>query len=484
MEIERWAKIRIAARSSIATAGVILVGIIIWMNLAPLGAKVTYDINLTKQSEHVTLPAPIKSIARVGADESGDTYQVQRMAMTTDKATFSLDTPFDRLKRIAFEVEYGGDPTELGLSLINPDGSGLTYKPLHNESLNRLGWPTVSDGSTTLFQRNAVYANPGEFLQALYGSRDRNFDHAGNQVAFFGYPLEPVYVGIDETQANAGTVIEHAFRGNHTLFVYVNGAPLDLQFNYRELNRLEGVDRLNILLSQAGEVLYTMTEPDDSNTSADSVASDRSVIVHVPNLATGVYKLDLYCGNDAIFYDIISAQKYIGFYEDVFLADSDIYGMPGKGALLFTNGSVLDVQTWHTPSLQTLTINGDQRLSVDRINTTFSAEMSGNFNQVQTQTGSLMLTTPGAFLSFAEDSLFFLVPEFPYTSSLPMSNVGYVITGYGLPLKSGDGWKQEVIFDLTGMPIESRRLDFILSAPGASSAAPVTIGKITATAEK
>ncbi len=483
MENDPWMKVRVAARASIVTAAVALVAVIVWVNIMPFRIKISYDINLAKTTEHVSVPSPLKSSATLGTDSNQDVYQVEEMVMAADQVSFSLETPYDHLSRLTFQVEYGGDPEELGLGLVNPADGKMIYEPLHNKSLNDLGWPAVSDGSTTLFQRSGAFVNPLDFVNALYASSDEFFNLPGNQVAFYGYPLDPVYIGLDAKRANEGSFIRHAFRGKHALLVYTDGEPLDLRFNYRDLNWQDGSDGMNISVFLGSSLVHAQAVPDDGNISADGKPSDREIRLNVPDLAPGVYRVALSCGDDVIISDIISGQKYISFAENVFLADNEIYGTPSKNAVLFTNAKVLNAQAWYPATLQSLLLNGQEEFSINKTDTVFSVQMNESVNEVTTQDGGLTLSSPGACFAFWQDSLFYPIKESPYSRSLLTSDLGYVIADYQLPVRTEDAWKQEVTFDMSGIALPHRKIDILLLAPGSTGNVPVAIKRITAVAE-
>lgn len=480
-----WAKVRIAAQAVIITVAVLFVASLIWKNWAPFGANVRYEIEVGGESGFVTLPSPLTPSAVAGEDGNGLLYQVEELVMSTEQVRFKLKMPYDSLSRLAFEIEYGGDPDELILGVVNPVGNQLISRPVHNRSLNDLGWSMVSEDAATLFQRTPVYPDVDAFLGTFRGSGDDTFGRTGNKVATYYYELEPAYPDVDLGIADRETFIDHSFRGKHVISTYVKEAPLSIGFDWLDINWSDGPDQLSVFVYAGEDVIHAESLPDDGDLSASQVPSaPRRFELFLPDLAEGAYRVEINCGNDVVFSGIGSAQNYLCFLDSVFLADHPMYGMAAKSSTLFTDGRRLNAQTWHVEGIQTITINGDEELALARENISYSAEMSGDVNEITTQAGSLMLSSRGAYFSFSADSLFFPITSTPYSRLFPVSDFNYVIADYRIPEPEGDGWRQEVAFDLEGVVFADRTIEVILIVPGLSSGAPVTLNSITAVGDK
>lgn len=480
-----WTKARIAAQASIMTIAVLFVASIIWKNWAPFGASVRYEIEIGKESEFVTLPSPLTHSAVVGDDGNGLLYQVDELVMATEQVRFKLKMPYESLRRLKFEIDYGGDPEELLIALVNPADGQLTSKPVHNRSLNGLGWSALSEDNTMLFQKNPIYPDTAAFLDAFQAGIDDTFSEPGKKVASYYYPLKPVYPGVDPASADKEVYIDHSFRGKHILETYVTGGALAIGFDWQDINWTDGPDPLSVFVFSDAGMIHAESFLDDGDQSASNISSaPRRCELFLPDTPEGVYKIEISCGNDIVFSGISSAQNYLCFYENIFLADHPMYGASAKPGVLFTNGKRLNAQTWHTEGIQSINVNGNRELVIDEVSTSFSIEMEDDVNEIITQTGSVILSSKGAYFSFSPESLFVPIAASPYSRLLPLSDFNYIITDYVIPEQTGEGWKQEVVFNLDGVTFVDRMIEVILIAPGLSTGAPITLARIEALGEK
>lgn len=483
-KVDGWTRAKISAQACILTLAVVFVASILWKNWAPFGARMTYEIEVGEKSQCATAPAPLTPTAAAGLDESGALYQVEELAMSTEQVSFKLQYPYESLSRLTFEIEYGGDPEELLLATANPADGKLLVKPLHNRSLNDLAWNAVSGENAILFQKNPVYPDVASFL----ADREGAFARAGNRVASYYYPLEPSYPSVDPGRADLGTFIGHSFRGKHVMMTYVKDGPLSLGFDWQDLNWNQGPDPLSVYVFRYSDssLVYAQTLADDGDETPSSLPSAaRHCEISVPGLPEGGYRVEMNCGSDVVFSNLSSGQGYLAFQESVFLADHALYGLAGsKPCTVYTNGTRLNAQTWHMDAAQALTINGGAQLRLEKDNTTYTAEMGNEVNEITTQTGDVTLSSPGAYFAFDRGSLFYPVAGAPYSRLLPISDINYVIAGYTMPRKDGENWKQTVVFDMTGVEIRKQTIEMILIAPGLSGGTPVALKRITAVAEK
>lgn len=487
MKMDFWTKARIAALASVITIGVIFVASILWKNWAPFGAKVSYEIEVGEPSDYATAPAPLTGSALAGNDENGMLYQVEELVMSTEQVRFTLKTPYESLKQLTLEVEYGGDPDELLAATINPADNQLIAEPLHNKSLNSLGWSAVSSDTTTLFQREVVYPDAISFIDSFYAGDGRAFSEPGNQVASYYYQLRPDYPSVDAGYIDAGTYIDHSFRGKHVMKVYVGDEPLSLAFEWQDLNWYEGPDPLSVYVyNPDSAMIYAETLIDDGDITPSSIASDmRHFELSLPDLAEGEYRVDISCGSDIVFSGIRSNQGYLDFYEEVFIADNALYGLTEtKPCTVYTNGKRLGAKTWHPDAVQTIDINDTETLNIAQDNVTYSIAMDNDINRITTQKGDITLSSPGAYFSFAEESLFYPISALPYSRLLPLNDINYIIAGYMMPAREGETWKQTVVFDMAGVEIRDQSIELILIAPGLATGGPITLNRITAIAEK
>jgi len=293
---------------------------------------------------------------------------------------------------------------------------------------------------------------------------------------------------VDPARAGDGTFIGHSFRGKHEMLVYVEDGPLTLGFDWQDINWNQGPDPLSVYVFRYSDsaLVFAETFADDGDETPSSMPSaSRHHEISIPNLEKGGYRVEMECGSDVIFSNLRSGQRYLIFQESVFLADHMLYGVTeSKPCRIFTNGTRLNAETWHSEATQTLTINGSAQLSLDRDKITYTAEMAEGVNGIDIQTGSIILTSPGACFAFDPDSLFYPVTSVPYSRLLPLSDINFVIADYAPPRKEGERWKQAVTFDMAGVEIREGTIEVFLIAPGLAGGSLVALERITVVAEK
>lgn len=463
-----YGKWRTWIRWFFVAAAVMLVAALAYRNLAPFGATVTYRTDLEQESKNLSLPAPLETYTVLGEDPSGAVFQVTRSRMATDKADFEVISPYESLSSARVSVSYQGDPRELLLGLKSPSTGEYVYRPLHNRSLNDLGWDRLEDEGVTLFQKDPAYSEVGDFLDDLPGILDTP-DGGEDVLARYHYEL-PYAPEVDLSMVNDGTYIENHLRGPHTFYVYVKDLPLSLGFTKQDINFSEGPDELTVTVHHGEELVHSLAVPDDGDVSQDRMpAGSQAASLELPGLEEGVYKVRFDCGEDVVVSDILSRQRYICLDGQVYLADNEMYSLgPTHPDTVFTNGRFLGAATLHYPNYQVVTVNDDTALVLDQEGKTVTTTLDREVSRIESEMSDVILMSEDGFFSFSEESLFkpFDDNYLRYSGAGPAKGLEYVIAGYTVPAAEGPGLSNTVRFDLGSTSIVDGRLSFQLYAPG------------------
>ena len=469
--VPRSLSARRIARAIIFFLAAMLFSLILFKNVAPFGATVTYEVNLGEDSDAIALPAPLMPSSTLGKDETGAYYQVAQQKMTTDQVTISCRVPYENLASAEVKIKYQGDPDELIVGVRDSDTWQLeAAAPIHNKSLNELPWYKVEYANQTLFQRENVFQTVDGFLVSQHADllRDDNGETVSNIATYYHDYIQRSAPDIDMARVNDGTVVDDSLRGHHSFSVFVGDRPLEFAFTKQDINWYKDPDPLDINIYLGTELIYSQNVPDDGDSSdSHKPQVSQHVEISVPDLEEGVYEVYLDCGNDVIIKDLTSRQKYLCFDGRLFLAGHELYKIePTKSSVVYTNGKTLDVTTCHPVALQTLSLGHEQELLVDKVDEIFTCELSQEITEIIIEKGSITLSTEDGSFAFSRSSLFTLVDFVPYSKDIFLPDIDYVITGYTIPQEENDCMVNTIALDLSSVKAKDNKLNFTLEAPG------------------
>jgi len=477
------------AKIIVFSAAAVLLGILLYKNIAPFGAMVTYRVDLEHNPERFTVPASLTPSAALGKDKNGIYYQIPQQKMTTDQVTFDLTVPYERFSTAEVKVKYQGDPEEFLVGVRSFSSGQLISMPLYNKSLNELSWDKVEDGRLTLFQRTKKFKTIDGFVAAPHifpWSKETNKKVA--HVATYYCDFAQQY-DIDMDTINDGTVVDASLRGPHGFYTYVKDEPLKIILAKQDINWYEGADPLDINIYSGDRLIYSQNIPDDGNVSKNQKPLEsQRVEVNVPNLKEGVYKIVLDCECDVIIKNIASRQKYLCFERKLFLADHKMYKIgPTKSNIVYTNGKKLAAETYHGASLQTLELNDEQELVISEEHEEFSMNLSKDINKIESEKSDVVLYAEDGYFAFSKDSLFdpFPIKVVPYSKDLVLSNIDYILAEYTIPQKEKGWLVNTAVIDLSHMEAKDNKLNFVLYAPGlVKRGEEIVLGSIEITLKK
>jgi len=477
------------AKAIVFSAAVILLGILLYKNIAPFGAVVTYEVDLEQNPERFTVPAPLAPSAALGKDENGIYYQIPQQKMTTDQVTFDLTVPYERLSTAEVKVKYQGDPKEFLVGVRSFSSGQLISMPIYNKSLNELSWDKVEDGRLALFQRTKKFKTVDGFVaapRAFPWSKETNGKAA--HIATYYCDFAQQY-DIDMSTVNDGAVVDASLRGSHSFYTYVKDGLLKLILTKQDINWYEGADLLDINIYSGDRLIYSQNILDDGNVSKNRKPLEpQRVEVNVPNLKEGVYKVVLDCGDDVVIKNIASRQKYLCFEGKLFLANHKMYKIgPTKSNIVYANGKKLTAETWHSASLQTLELNDNQELAVSEEHEEFSVNLSKDINKIKSEKSDLILNVEDGYFAFSDDSLFdpFPIKVVSYSKDLVLTDIDYILADYAIPQKEKGWLVNTAVIDLSHMKAEDNKLSFVLYAPGlVKRGEEIVLGSIEITLKK
>lgn len=469
--VPRSVSIKRTARAIIIILAVMLFGLILYKNVAPFGATVTYEVDLEGDSDAIALPAPLMPSSTLGKDETGAYYQIAQQKMTTDQVIISCGVPYENLASAEVKIKYQGDPDELIVGVRDSDTWQLeAAAPIHNKSLNELPWYKVEYANQTLFQRENVFQTVDGFLVSQHADplRNDNGETVPNISTYYHNFIQRSAPDIDMAKVNDGTVVDDSLRGNHSFSVFVGDKPLEFAFTKQDINWYRGPDPLDINIYLGTRLIYSQNVPDDGDYSdSHKPQVSQPVEISVPDLEEGVYDVYLDCGNDVIIKGLTSRQKYLCFNGRLFLAGHDLYKIePTKSSVVYTNAKTLDVETCHSVAFQSLSLGHEQELLVDEVNEVYTCELSQKITEIIIEKGSITLTTEDGSFAFSRSSLFTLVDVVPYSKDIVLPDIDYIIAGYIIPQEESDWMVNTVTLDLSSVKAKDNKLNFTLEAPG------------------
>ncbi len=475
-----------AVRVLAITAAAALLAALIFLNLAPWGARLEYHIDL-RQGEKDALPSPLVPGTSLGSGEDGSVYEIPEMIMETDRVNFNLDVPYEKVRSARVEIEYRGDPKELLLGVSGSKDSPFIYKPVHNRVLNGLAWNRVTEGPLSLFQKAENYDSVGDFLAdpPLPGLNEKDYP----RIATYYFDMPQPVPGTLPSESAGGIDLPVSLRGQHSFYILVEEGSIELSLVKHELNWSEGPDDLDVLVYKGTSLKWGAKYPDDGDEMESGALSvPQRCDIFLDGLDSGVYRVDLVCGFDVIVDGIHSEQDHVVFADSVYLADHELYGLgPSRPVTLFTDAEELKVHTMHGEALQTLRAEGGGDLAIDQIEQHFGWSLPPGIKRVDTECGDVVLLSKGSLFAFSADSFFdpFPVKVEEYNEGLLMSDIEYIVADYVLPEDDGAWKRRELFFDLSELAIEEKKLRCSLFSPGLSQAnGEIAIGRIDVVLEK
>ncbi|HLD10500.1 MAG TPA: hypothetical protein VJB89_00315 [Candidatus Nanoarchaeia archaeon] len=408
---------------------IIIFGYILWINFNPFTEIIVYDIGSSGDRGILTPD-------RVSNPMMTDNHKISYREVKNPLVYFDVPIPIGT-KSITIQIKFK--------DIIAPD-SLIKIGGRDKEKWNYL-YKTVYDkrlqNKTVYFLDNIPVVFPKESIIYIDPLLNITFENENK--------LKDDY--------SSELIINNSLRGNHTIFLYVKG-NLEFEIWKKDLNlRSNDLDELEVSFYKKDKLIKTVTLPDDGNDYSSGNITIQKGRLEAKNLKEGVYRINLISNEDVIINKIMCNCGKMVFENKISIYEpTQVYTeSPTEVELKF--------KTYHNTSLQTITINKEEKLKVDKSNTFFSYKINKGEHLIEIPKGDTLIVSPYYF-SFSKDSYF--TPFDPVVVEDP-SIADFILLerGENKIINEKNGWIiGEVEFDIKDLYLsEGNKQNFILNFP-------------------
>ncbi|MBI2475232.1 hypothetical protein HYV69_02275 [Candidatus Uhrbacteria bacterium] len=379
-------------------------------------------------------------------------------AIISDPVFFFLH-PHRAFSKLSFEIWFQNETVPIvefgGRVRTNPEGYDL--RPLQNLLIDNLSWKKITQNGLTLLQKKSSYDSIDDFL--LNPPRRES-------VAVYKADY-PVSLRLpDYKPSSLLQTISVSLRGGHEAKTYIKNETLSFEFEYMDMNRDEGSDPVvAIVFNENGKPVANARAEDDGDLKRDAVPSSiRKLVLSVPGLPEGVYKIVLNASRDIFFRKINTMQNKLVFLNMVYIGDEIGYRETTKTISFWTASQRLQIQTRHAEGVQDVKINGKiSSISQPYEMFTFQADPGLKIVEIPKGDIEVFVDTP---IAFSTSQYFSPDPAAirPYTD-IENSSIEYILTTYVSPRKEGEWYVQTFEFDSEPIILEKDSWKFTFSTP-------------------
>jgi hypothetical protein len=456
---------------------VIFVGNLVAKDLV-LSGNISYQTSFSKPSAFFSDLVPLQRVKK----------EKQGMVITADPlyTTYSFPRPFRRAEatveftndsNLFFEYGYQNGPGEsFHLQAMNHPELNTLYDPKSN-------WTGKVDSDLTLYQKRSapyIYASADQFYSTL-PEQDRT--------GYYGVAFSQPYV---PEQVTGKTKVTTPLRGSHQFYTVTNSKPLDLTFNFYDLNLASSIDDIVLTLeSWDGEVLAKELVLDEREETIGLASKELSARFRVEGLDSGqVVKLRLESSTDIIVTEMNISSPYFVAQGSVWVAGGKEYHDDlGKESLsdimVVTSARTIVASTPSRHTVQRVYI-GPEALVIEKPmeQYTYTKSLSDNFPitqgyEIVSEKGNFQLQGRGVF-AFSQDAYF---SPFPWyiddTLSLEEHSIQYLVTDYQPPaqLESGQ-FSNTITIDMEQAFLQGKSLRTQFSLPYVSASEPLILSSL------
>lgn len=426
---------------------------LLYLDIVPSGEqRVVYSVGST--SPYIQAIRPSDRVLPLQEGTDGREY----VTIIDDPAYFSVQVPDAGFESVEMEVVF--DPESQGIlelgALVDVFSQSFDLRPLHNEMLDVLEWPSVTENNVTLFQRTSDFTSIEDFWASA---------PIRSEIATYHYDVNEPYRIANYEPLGSEREVNFSLRGHHKFYTYVKDEALQIDLTYMDMNRKVGEDEVRVILrDENGEEVDRVVYADDGNIDENQISSTRTISLYETGLPEGVYSVELSTTSDVFWRQLKTNLRYVTFSQTVYLGD--IVGhLPGPEPVEFyTNAKHLVFETLHADALQRIDFEG-QEVSLDetheKIRTTIN---QSGIVRGYSPVGDVKIVGDGKF-AFSVD-MFFDPDPVPLSvlTDLDSLGVNYVLTTY--TPEEVEGWRQRGdVFDLYGIVNEDGVATFVFSAP-------------------
>jgi hypothetical protein len=369
-----------------------------------------------------------------------------------DPVYFSLRTP-RRFNQVNLSYKFRTNIDEAIIEtgpLVDKTIWRHQLKPINNSIINTLiDSGNASKNNNLLFwQKEKKYSSINEFLSV---------PPPNNEIALYYYSWPNEFVLIDYASSTEDLVIDYPLRGAYQFYTYVNTETLDFEFIFSDLNQNQDNDKIELILSYDGEIL-DLRSLDDEGKENNKVEERGEIDLKIPNLPSGLYKIELKVSNDIVTKKITSKQNKLSFINKIeLLRDNGVY------IKMYTDSRSIQATTMYPDRLQSIQV-GSSSLELAETYRQYQIFAQDNISEVVLEKDGIILSGNGVW-AFNEKSLF--NPNFKKVDKdLDIINTDYILASYEVPVKEGDWQRGEQTFDLRQAYRENGAYQFVISIPG------------------
>lgn len=413
-----------------------------------------------------------------------------RWRISVDNFLFNVTIPrLIEAVRVRVRLDAGTQPYVV-LSASTKKGVEQS-KIINAATLNTLDWKHVTQDGLTLWMRDKhiseqqVTEGTGKKVVTKTITTERTVTPYDSVDAFRANPPDMSTVGLVGVERMAFATIKnyqpsatpvsigHTLRGSHQLYVYAANETLKLTFDKIDLNRATGADSVTVRVTKVDDLtsssrtwLKTVTVGDDGVTGKDGPQGKaRSATIELPNVAPGVYHIDIETGEDVLLDNLTSNQQNLAFNGRVFIADGPAYAEANFTPVkLITSGPTVTVAANHDQGKQDVTIAG-KKITIKDVKVNHVASALQGTTTIDIPKGDIIVTSD-ELLSFGG---FSLLPDgargVDVSSAAPdFSAFDYILADY-VPQKNSI-LDVDQTYMLRDLDLKEKTLTFSIDAPG------------------
>ena len=406
----------------------------------------------------------LRPTSRVQIDE--DTGHI-----TGDPVYMSVTPPgdYERATVKLFFRAVGNRMVELGAT-VNAAAGQIILKPIWHETLEHINWSTIREGDLVLYQREPVFDDVSDFLDA---------PPELSRIATYHAELPSAKrLPASWTEGTPASVTSASLRGFHEFVTVTDGSDVVLDVMYMDMNRNLGADPVTIRMYQDGRLLAS-AQAEDDGVEADTNASLGRQTLHVSaqKPSPGLIKVELNAGTDIYWRELHLSLPKLTFLSNVTIGDEVGYLPSSRPVSLVTDAQHLTVFTRHAEGVQTIKI-GDRVQNIAVPHERYALESYGNgVTTVQIPKGDVVFVTDG-LLAFSERAYFDPFPvRLDDRTDLDKLDVDFVLARYRSPDGENGWFTGSATFDVATLERErplgaqdepvgrASSLRFVISAP-------------------
>lgn len=433
--------------------------------VAPFGALLNFK--LTNKTDKIEQIQGIES-----ADEfkkNGNTLlKIPQQIIRKGIVTFDVKPQYKDIGSVGFFLRFKGTPKEIKVGIRGSDKQKYTYKSLYQSLLNPLSFK--NEGGIAFWQKKEKFKSFSDFA-----------NNVPNTGLIGYYQMDPrqmaTFAKTADTNQNFSTVVNKTFRGTHTMYIKVTKSPFILKVTKQDANQYAGEDKLLITVEKDNKVVAEKEIGDDGMTTNSGLElTAQSEEIKVDNAQKGIYKVTLKDesqGGDVRIKRIEVNQKGLVFGGNVFVVDTN-------PTTLVTNSKNVTLSTYHADSFQTVRIDGESDLAINKVSNDFKYTLDTPRNKAASASASTaqtlhtlvmpksdLIVKGDGYFAFDADAYFSQTyNNFVDVKTLTSTDsVDYIIANYQ-PAASKNGWYEAfVTFSSTDFKLDGDKLYFSLESP-------------------